>query len=599
MIDKVPFFEILDIYIDELESRRQKTEVRYNIERRKQLRNGNSSLQAFEVVREQLNQFKTSSQNLQKTRKVWNEIKCLIRMLPVHMNKAIQATAFLASMFPIQDEDKKVVKGSAVIPYFDPLFHDEITLLQEQYPDSFVDEIRRLETIKYVNLGSLGQQALATLFVEFDYYAFYNHYSSHRNVSLGMFMSPYNASKRLVFEYLTGKASIVPMEIHFPVGDKIKYNKASIDIDSEKNIDENIVDKFAVVCLGFWRSVFGSTSCDTMDALMNREIQESEVKGSVPLVFDTYLVSASSPEFLAIDTFARERAGNEEWNNEVFASFFGGVLHGEDVIYKTRRLFMVEPLNWFLRNHFLNDSYPFKQRVIQEAQTKENKAKEEEKRKQRIENLEKNAAEFIQSKVRMFLVYKRYQAVRTLVLKLQRTRRASVHNREICQEYKYAFLRIRTISQSLRWFFSWENLKKDAFLLNSIDDSTCTVSFETLAQFNSIRSVLVGRSYPYDIIEMAARSINFIFVTKIGIGRKEWLEKKRKLERRKKAHEEMMMLSSSSPQEQNQNIPVAKPVYSNYYYQQQQQQQEHHPVSYIPVLYPPYGGACYNPYYYY
>jgi hypothetical protein len=571
-----------------LNKKRKRAEVRYNIDKRKAERSGGST-EHFKQAREQLDIYRDSAANLVKTRKAWMEVRGLMMMLPDHLTRAIQATAFMTRMFPDDDGEPQ---PSSTIPYLDPPSLEVMLELERSYPNSFVDEMRRMETIKYIEMGTKAEQALSTLFADFDYYAFYNHYSSQRGVSMGMFTPPFNAARRISFEFLTGETSLIPMEIHFPAGEVINDARASLHIimdrDGVKRVDENVVDKGAMSCLNLWRIVFGTISSNFIDALINREIEESLLRGPLPLVLDTYAVSSSSPEFMAIDTFNQERKVGRRWKNEMFANVYGGTLHHEDVIYKTRRLLMINGMQWFTRNNFLNDAYPFKDKIIAAEQHRLDQSE-----KRRLLNLLKDTSVVvIQAAVRGYLVSYRYRLAKRFTIKMQRQRRAAVQNREILKEYKWAFQRIKTIASSLEWFFSWENLKRDVFLLNSIDDETCTVSFETLAGFNSIHSVLVGRSNPRDIIEMAARSVDFLFVTDQGIGRHEWLEKKEKI-----AKGEII-----PPQMQ---IPVAQPVYHNQYHEPQQQfyypyvpvqpvqpfYMAHSPVYYHHQPHHPYGGG--------
>lgn len=494
----------------------------------------------------------------------------LVRMLPEHLHRAVQATAFV---YPFISSDEEMSEAS--IPFMDPPSMEEIIEYERSYPNDFVDQIRLNETKKYIMLGSKGSQALATLFCDFDHYAFISQYAYRRTIAIGMFLPPFHSARRLIFEYLSGHATLIPMETHMQVADEVKNQAARgsmklRDDEGRSIVDEKLVGRLALRSMSRWRLIFGTQTSVQIDSLINREAEELALGFSGPgkLILKGYKMMTSSAEFFAVDIFHREREANERINNQLFANMYAGTLYYEDVIYKTRRLIMLNGFTWLQRNAFLNHTFPFEQKVIEERVEKERQIE----RKRILDMLEDTSAVVIQAVVRGYLKRYRFKLAKQFVIKMQRQRRAAVWNRKESSKLNYAIRRVKDVSESLKYFFSWENLRNDTFLLNHIDNQTCTVSYSTLYNFNSIYGKLVGQPFPRDIIEMAARKIDFMFIGERGIGRIEWPERKKKLEKREQEQQEQQYASHFyfSPYHQyfhHQQQPVYYPQEQNYYYQ--------------------------------
>ena len=589
------FFDILSVRIDQIERARIKAQMKLSIHERKS-RRGLKVAEGTCESRNDLDNVKEVVNNLKKGYKAWDYVKNLVMMLECHHMKAMQSTAYVASLM----QHNEMHFGNVCVPFFSPPTYEETRSIEKKFPVSCTREIKRMQAEKYIRMGSVGRQALALVYPSFEYHAFYTKLSNTRGSGFGMFLPPLHCARRAAFEYSSGLSGRVPMDVHFDRSCFTGIERGATYTTNTNgklgNKDELQLTEFAKTVLNRWHIAFGTLSSTCIDKLINRESDEIDTIGVIGQVIKSYCVPVDDTEHIAISTFEQEHGMGRSWDRETFGHIVAGTVNYEDILFLIRRMVMVNGLSWMLRTDFLEGSYPFKAAMLREDMMRRKKREDA----KRLKKDEINAAVKLQSVARMVIHKQRYDRIVFAVLDIQVFLRKRTTRRARYLAFMCSLNRLRTVSKSLEWFFSWENLARDVFLVNNLDPLTATVPVQTLAKFQSIMGLLVGRPFPEATVAAAARGVSYLRVTpEGGIGRIEWIDNpEEKVDELKYNIRSAPVYgyvppppTHAQPQPPHQPLtyPVASPGYFTSYVHHPYHQQQQYPT--VPMAIPVYPSA--------
>ena len=460
--------------------------------------------------------------HFEATKESWEYFRMCILAVHNHYVRAMRATCSLYFMLV---ENK--IPGA--------------TLPEEQDPPLSPRSVHNFylkQLTAAVDGGYKTRVLLAAINPFFDHFKVYDGYARATGTPRCMFLPPGQCSREVALSHLTGMntgpegsksaAECFPLSATESkgLGQVLKSEIRGIKTFSQaSSILRDSVRAFRARGRANWFTVFGSREPVEVDAVLAKEDEEELYfdRSDFNVHHDPSIIGLREPGMFSLRVYMFEKSNGACSSHEDVTAEYDWVCKVEDTSHMSTVMQMPNKARWLKRMDWLGGKFPFKNVVTEEAERKKKQVAKRLEAARMIQafystrswqrrNTRNAAATVLQKIWRAYHQRGLYILLREkIVYNLQTAFRNSVIRKRLMSGLWAAKGLMKSLENQMAYYFSPENLKRDAPLLGNMVSSGGVLTVNTLITFPRMQEILV-RVNPVEVkaslVAAAARGVD-------------------------------------------------------------------------------------------